>query len=74
MVMPRRACCSVSRSDGATLRPDLVVRVAAHQASINGSIGAIMKSECKDTRRPLRTSEPARTIWSARSWPRPSFA
>ncbi len=54
--------------------PELVVRVAAHHASINGCIGAMMKSEWKDTRRPLRTSDPARTIWSARSWPRPSFA
>ena len=74
IVTPRNACISVSRSSGDTTRPLPVVRVAAHQASSSGSVGAIMKSLWNDTFSPARTSEPQRVICAARSGPSPKRA
>ena len=41
---------------GGSEEAELRARVAAHQASVSGSGGAIMKSEWNDTRMPSRSS------------------
>ena len=74
MVTPRSACMSVRRSSGETVRPLWVLRLAAHQARVSGSGGAIMKSEWNDTFMPARSIEPQRVICEARSGPRPKPA
>lgn len=71
MVTPRRACISVRHSLVETTWPLALRRLAAHQARVSGSVGAIMKSEWKVTFMPARSIEPQRVICDARSGPRP---